>query len=218
MEFYLNKMDVDLFFKPIRRKEDSIQVLMNAIKIMLLPAIESEGALGKLTLIKDGRMSRLFFLSEKKIFSIFFPFFVNSDDDCLVFSSSQIDSIDHKITSDVISLFSCEEKIDSECFLDFMEPLWEEPINYHRNMWLFVKELLLIEDGYIRFDYDPDNHNGLLHPINHFDIFYSRSQIKIGSHSELDEERFIDILDLASDCHFLAQCDEIKKCAKFLTK
>ncbi|CAI8957082.1 DUF2326 domain-containing protein [Pseudomonas chlororaphis] len=58
--------------------------------------------------------------------------------------------------------------------------------------------LALIADdhGYFRFDDDPDNENGEIHPRYHFDFFYKNtSSIKIGTDKAVDINCFYSLFD-----------------------
>ena len=207
-EFELPSIDTDKFiYKPIRRKEDIINLLMNSVKLILQNNIYQEEILepsGKMVLIIS-KMSRLFYFlnSGEKYFSINFPFTVIEKDDKLSFSSKYIDEIDTKICFDILSLLSCNQGEESTCVTDILEPLTDEN-DYHEDIGTLVKELLFMEDGYIRYDYDFEHQNGNLHPLNHFDLCYSNKvNFKIGLNSRIDYEFFIDLLKLETDCKYI---------------
>jgi len=57
-------------------------------------------------------------------------------------------------------------------------------------------ELLCDDHGYLRFDDDPVNENGTVHPRYHFDFFYKNSSsIKIGMDGFVDLECFYSLFD-----------------------
>ncbi|MNI72019.1 hypothetical protein D3C73_1279350 [compost metagenome] len=57
-------------------------------------------------------------------------------------------------------------------------------------------ELLCSDHGYLRFDDDPVNENGTVHPRYHFDFFYKNSSsVKIGSDKFVDLECFYSLFD-----------------------
>ncbi|MDY6120657.1 MAG: hypothetical protein SPI03_04920 [Campylobacter sputorum] len=73
------------------------------------------------------------------------------------------------------------------------------------DIWYILKELIILEDGYIRYDYDLKNADGNIHPINHYDIFYTNiNQIKIGLSNNIDKNYFLDTLDISKACKFLS--------------
>jgi len=207
-EFELSSRDTKIFIdKPIRRKEDIIYLLMESVKLILVNNTYKEEILepfGKMILIKS-KMSRLFYFSTsgKKYFSINFPFNVIEGDNELLFSSKYIDEIDNKICSDILSLLSCNQGNESTCITDILEPLTDDN-DYNEDIGTLVKELLFMEDGYIRYDYDFEHQNGDLHPLNHFDLCYSNKvNFKIGLNNKIDYEFFIDLLKLETDCKYI---------------
>ena len=81
---------------------------------------------------------------------------------------------------------------------------YQEECDENENFLGFLRELLLMEDGYIRYDYDEEHKNGDLHPLNHYDLFYSsHATFKIGLNAILSEDEFVDLLDIKSDCKYL---------------
>ncbi|WOB50719.1 hypothetical protein NYR97_04780 [Xanthomonas hydrangeae] len=85
-------------------------------------------------------------------------------------------------TPDDVSLSLCDS-----FGIDFLEA-----INYC-NAFIF----LLTEDhGYFRFDDDPVNENGHIHPRFHYDFFYTNSaSVKIGSPKPSDVVSFYSLCD-----------------------
>ncbi|WMP18483.1 hypothetical protein [Thiothrix lacustris] len=201
--FFLDKWQVDDFFIPIRSKQDVIRLLMKSIKLMLIgnQAPEEKQA-GELVLIVS-KMSRLFFFSKEKSFSVSFPFHVTQNKDTLEFSSKTIREIDHKITSDVLGILSQHCDFDKECALEFIEPIIDIAKN-EEFFWPFLLYLFLFEDGYIRYDYDEKNNNGDYHPLNHLDLYYSSySTCKIGLRESLEPTKMIDLLRTETICHYI---------------
>ncbi|HAS6076777.1 TPA: hypothetical protein I7141_12880 [Vibrio vulnificus] len=172
---------LDLFFSPIRRKEDIIRLLMNTIKYAH-SNIEISGEIkSKFKIIIDD-MNRIVYESEGKIFSIRSPFYVKSEQNRLHFYTKNIPDIDNVISSRILSFIN-DDRFNSPNSLEFIEPL-EELFEDPDRIWAFVHELMLFEDGYLRFDYDPENENGRLHPLSHLDICYTTaSTYKIGTYN-----------------------------------
>ncbi len=203
--FFLDERELRRFFICIRSKVDIIELLMRAIVVMLLnkkPFNENQNK-GELVLLVS-KMSRLFFFSENKSFSVNFPFAVLEGlSGELSFSSKLIPNIDHKITSDVIGLVNSDEFVNSNCIYQFNDRIAEIE-DTSQGFWSLIKELLLCEDGYIRYDYDKENQNEKIHPLNHLDVFYSsHPTFKIGLQNKISNETLIDLLDLKTDCHYL---------------
>lgn len=202
-EFALASHKVEHFFTPIRSKPSSIKVLMNAIKVMLinqpLPIAKSSHKM----VLRVSKMSRLFFFSEEKYYSIHFPFTVAETDDGLQFNSAHLDNINHEVTSNILSIMSNPDVLDNSDLYEFIGAIDEMP-DHNDRYWQFIRSLFLFEDGYIRYDYDPLHCKGDSHPLNHLDIFYSSgSTFKLGLRSKMPHNFLIDCLDTKTDCHYI---------------
>lgn len=202
-EFNISQVYLNKFFKPIRNKAEVIEVLMEAIRYMLLnPTVEEEHRVGKI-ILKIDKMNRLFFFKNEKYFSIVFPFFATKYDEDYLFSFKNKIEIDSRLISQVISIIKCDE-FKANCSLEFAQPICDYQEECDENFWEFLRELLLMEDGYIRYDYDEEHENGDLHPLNHYDLFYSSHvTFKIGLNQKLEEDDFLDLLDIKSACKYL---------------
>jgi hypothetical protein len=201
--FDIGDWEISNFFSAIREKRDVILLLMKTVKLINSPLspIEPNRKAGEIILLIS-KMSRLFFVSDVKIFSIRFPFFVGESEEQFTISSVYVENIDSKLTSHIISFFSFSEAFEFPDFLDFAEYLPDED----ERIWNLVRELLLFEDGYIRFDHDPRNANDKIHPLNHFDVFYTdQCSFKIGIHQKISVSEIIDFLDRGTECSYLEQ-------------
>lgn len=213
-EFDLNKAYLDKFFPKyrIKNKAHIIELLMEATRYMLInPTIAADKIVGKIVLYVD-KMNRLFFFTENKYFSISFPFLVHELDEEKKnrFSFQNIIEVDSRLIGQVIQIIKCDE-FKEKCSLDFVAPICDYEKNCDKNFWIFLRELLLMEDGYIRYDYDKkiyDEFNkrgeGDLHPLNHYDLFYSNSAtFKIGLKSKVGIDEFIDLVNVKTNCNYL---------------
>ncbi|MDH0241008.1 hypothetical protein JJJ22_00985 [Aeromonas caviae] len=204
-EFLLDEFQVNLFFASIRSKKEIISLLMKSLK--LISAYEKpvhKLVKGKMILSVD-KMSRLFFFSETKYFSINFPFFINDSGDKIIFYSNNISDIDSAITSDVLSLISNDASLMSDSIFEFIDPISEIAV-YKDEFWSFFRELILFEDGYIRYDHDDNKKrvHATKHPINHYDICYSsNATFKIGLNNKIGHDKFMDLVNINTDCHFI---------------
>lgn len=206
-EFPLDGNQVSWMFRPLRNKRDVLYLLMRTIKVILLSRdlpVPRDVA-GKMVLYVD-KMSRIFFMSERKIFSIALPFVVKEEaDGRLTFSDLLHPIIDSKVTSEIISLLESETLFstpDIYVFLDEISPI----SNYDSDLWQLFRKLLLAEDGYIRYDFDEAHVDGHRHPLHHLDVFYeSHTCFKLGLHRQIDGAVFQDILDLTTDCYYATQ-------------
>lgn len=66
-------------------------------------------------------------------------------------------------------------------------------------------DLLVFEPAYIRFDEDAQHQNGHIHPLYHFDVFYSNApSFKIGSEVKIDFTQFNSLLKkTGQSCKYL---------------
>lgn len=213
-EFDIDKAFLEKFFqkKRVKSKAQIIEILMETTRYMLLnPSVSEEKRSGKIILYID-KMSRLFFFTKEKYFSIIFPFLAYDKDEEGRYRFSfqnQID-VDSRLIAQVINIIECDE-FKEQCSLDFVAPICDYEENCDENFWIFLRELLLMEDGYIRYDYDEENYKKFKnkseedkHPLNHYDLFYSNdTTFKIGLKNFLDEEDFIDLLNNNTNCRYL---------------
>ncbi|WP_051690102.1 hypothetical protein [Halomonas alkaliantarctica] len=206
--YYLDEMQTKFLFSPIRNKKDLIDVLLQAVKVMLIGNDAPEDkAVSKMVLVVD-KMSRLFFCSDEKIFSINFPFLVDlSKDGSACFYSKQGFPVDSRATSLFMSVFN--EHIygvsDVEEFAYSVIDVNEEYSGQLNDFWIFFKEVVLFEDGYLRFDYDTERQDERLHPLSHVDVYYSNSNtFKIGLYSRIDFDGFFDIINVGSEVYYMS--------------
>ena len=191
----------------IKTKAHIIEILMEITRYILLQndpefVVSNDNSKGKVILYID-KMSRLFFFSEKKYYSIVFPFhFLEENGKYKIIFQSNIE-VNSQLISKVISIIKCDE-FKAQCSLDFVEPVCDAEDDCDEKFWIFLRELLLMEDGYIRYDYDEEHEDENNHPLNHYDLFYSsNATFKIGLSGLLREDEFVDLLDINRDCKYL---------------
>lgn len=201
--FNLDARFVEDVFKPIRSKIQAITVLMKCTKLMLIGnVVPPEIKAGELLLVVS-KVSRIFLFSNNKYFSLTFPFVVKNNGDELMFSTRNIADISNKITSDVIGVVASSDKFDNLDSLDFAESLidFEETEPF---FWPFLLSLLMCEDGYIRYDHDPENVNGDIHPLHHYDFFYSSlAACKVGLRESLTDSDMVSFILPETACHYI---------------
>lgn len=190
-------------FKPIRTKLDVINILMRVIKIMSTYQEPAVGQVaGNFTLIVDA-MSRIFFVSEKKIYSLNFPFRVKGGYGEFHFYNHHHPDINSKSTSSILAFINDDGIFDEIDVLDFANPISDACLT-DREIWGLMRELLLWEEGYLRYDDDPVHVNGNIHPRHHVDVFYSSgATFKLGLRKPVEHEWFSDMLDVNTDCQFI---------------
>jgi len=149
-------------------------------------------------------IKRIFYIQEKKIISVYFPFDIKD-----IYSQIKVKDIEINlsISSDLKKLIK-ENEIRLESLEDFLsiEYLIEESVNKgtRRSCIKILKHLLLSEDGYIRFDIDEENADSTFHPMHHFDIFYTNtSTFKLGNRSNIEIKDFVNLLDKDAECHYI---------------
>lgn len=66
------------------------------------------------------------------------------------------------------------------------------------------EHLLFYEWGYIRYDSDPSSAREDVHPVNHFDVNFTKLiSFKLGLRKKIDLDEFINMIDKAKDCRSL---------------
>ena len=202
-QFYLDSYQADWIFRPIRSKKDSLVILMRAMKIMAINEKLADDLRKGTLFLRVDKMSRLFFASERKIFSINFPFSVSEIDGVLFFKSHSHPDVDNQATSEILALIDSAKVFESTDFIEFMDPVDDACVMDNR-LWGLLRDLLTSEDGYIRYDFDAEHEDGHRHPLHHLDIFYSTSTtFKLGLSKAIDHQYFADVLTLSTDCHYL---------------
>ncbi len=152
-----------------------------------------------LKLIVD-RMSRLFIYSENKFFSISFPFLISEEEGSIVITTYSGNLIDNKVISAVLSILEDENYIEKKSLIDF----YIEPNSIESSGIFILEELMQNEPGYVRYDNDPENENGELHPLNHIDINFSQyGKLKLGLTSQINSEYFENLHNTNTNCAFL---------------
>lgn len=190
-------------FQPIRSKHAAISTLIKTVKVMLHPTeVEPTQQAGTITLAVS-KMSRLFYQSKRKSFSLAFPFQVRVHAEQLRFFSASHPQIDSRVTSEILALLDHPRVFSSREILDFADPICSA-CDIDTDIWSLFRDLLTFEDGYVRYDDDASNANGHRHPQHHIDLFYSQgTTFKTGLRNAISETQFLDILNIETDCHYL---------------
>jgi hypothetical protein len=207
-EFFL-----DTVSKPIRDKEDLIVLLLETIKLFLVGnIIDDDKKVGKILLHID-KMSRVFYETENKFFSINFPFNLEiitqpEGTEIRIYDTAIGVNLDQQVISALLSLFS-QKILEKESLDDFHYVILttDDMIGdayILSKIWSLFRKLLLFESGYLRYDHDPQHENGFLHPLNHLDLYFTTGNtFKVGLDRRINITDLIDILDIQTDCHFV---------------
>lgn len=204
-ELDIDEYQASIYKSAIRSKSDVVMVWMETIKNFLVgePAV-GDKAEARLTIEIDV-MSRLFCTLKggRKIFSVAFPFSTSSSDGEYKFLSREGVDVDNRASSNVISLVEARGILGTQDFSLFIDPILEMS-EYDPLLWALVRELMVAEDGYIRYDWDEARQDGHRHPLHHLDVCYSNAgSFKVGLNKQIDQPALVAILDASSDCHYL---------------
>ncbi|HCL4192396.1 TPA: hypothetical protein N2C35_000315 [Pseudomonas aeruginosa] len=204
--YALDGYQADIFLMAIRSKKDVLSVWMNAIKVALAYwPVEAERVVAELVIV-SGSMSRMFVVTERKLYSVNFPFYIRlNEEGSPVFGSRGCENIDNRVTSEILSLLDTSTILDHDDVLHFAEPICDA-CEIEGGLWVLLRELLTCEDGYLRYDYDddPKRLDEKKHPLNHIDMFYSNgTTFKLGLHEKMGYDKMKSLIDVESNCHFL---------------
>lgn len=211
MDFYRYKMSrylKDRIFAPCRGKA-ALLFRLNDAMAELCYTTEAKDDYD--LVIAIGKFQRIFFICDKKIFSIYFPFTVqrpNTIGQPNIFTLAGIE-IDNYLLSRLTTIITDNlHEIESNIY-EFADSVTtslavspsEGVQTIQEDIWTILRKLLLNEDGYLRYDYDPKNFHELTHPLDHLDIFYSpECTFKVGLNLSVDHHTLIDILDPKTKC------------------
>lgn len=209
----MNKYFSNYVTTPLREKEDIIVLLLQTMKMFLVGDISGETDTGRVILRID-KMSRLFFETENKCFSINFPFNLDLIEieqgvhDIRFYDFVTGIEFDQQILSVLLGLFAQNvthiDNLDEFHYVFLTSDDEIGDIHELSKMWNLFKRLLLFEPGYLRYDYDPIHQNRHLHPLHHLDLYFSPSNtFKVGLHDRIVIHELIDILDIQTQCHYI---------------
>ncbi|MDB5970093.1 MAG: hypothetical protein JWQ90_2543 [Hydrocarboniphaga sp.] len=202
--FPYDTVQAEWIFSPVRRRGDVITLLMNAIKLMIVNRPPPDDFVAGELVLSVSKMSRLFFSCESKIISLAFPFFTETNEEGVFFRSQLYGDIDSRVTSILLALVTSNTVLTCTSALD-LAGIFEEEVAGDTALWPLFFDLLTYDDGYLRYECDGERQNGHLHPLHHLDIFYSgRATFKLGLRRGIDVDGMRDVMDLLTDCSYLA--------------
>ncbi|MBU9313216.1 hypothetical protein [Burkholderia multivorans] len=201
----IDRYQAEELFSSVRSKKDVVVLWMQAIKMFLAnqPADENNKIADLSIVVRS--MSRLFceLNNGDKIFSVAFPFNTKIVDGRLEFTSREGLLVDSRVSSQILTLIQGNGIFECVDFDDFIDPIFDA-VSIDRSLWNLIRELMLVEDAYLRYDNDPGRARGHLHPEHHIDLYYSASgSFKIGLDQQIDKNSLISILSIETDCHYL---------------
>ena len=204
-ELGVDRFQASALLRPVRSKGDVILLWMNAVKTFLAQQPPATGHVAAELSIIVTSMSRLFCQASggRKIFSVAFPFTVRDADGEFLFYSREGIAIDNRISSEIVSLIETSRVLDAMDFSSFIDPIIESS-EIDERIWALLRELMLAEDAYVRYDWDEDRADGHIHPLHHLDLHYtSSSSFKVGLTGAIDRASLIAILDVEVGCYYL---------------
>lgn len=201
----IDQYQADELFGSVRSKTDVIILWMQAIKIFLAnqPA-DGEKKVADISIVVRS-MSRLFceLNNGEKIFSVAFPFNSRKEGEKFEFYTRAGLLVDSRVSSQILTLVQGNQIFDCTEFNDFIDPIFDASAN-DNTLWSLIRELMLVEDAYFRYDKDVARINGHIHPEHHIDMYYSASgSFKIGLDQQIDKASLISIVSIETDCHYL---------------
>ncbi|EFE6984761.1 MULTISPECIES: hypothetical protein [Enterobacteriaceae] len=200
----LDDKQVESMFKPVRDRKQVVELLLSTMRLFLLQPLPRPLKISGLLELRISKMSRLFFFSENKHFSIAFPFIAKlNDDGVLAFYNDSGFEISSKTLSEITAIIDSGYDFDNGSFIDFYDS-FEESLVESPNFWTVFLKLMTFEEGYIRYDYDEEHENGDLHPLNHLDIFYSsKPTFKIGLRGRYQKDYLVNLVNRETNCIYL---------------
>lgn len=207
--FNIHKNSFSTYLKPIREKYSLIMLLLSSIEKMLITCPVEEEILDNFPyiILVKGKFSRLFFLSDHKIFSLSFPFNYDppKDDNDIgrcYFNDINVDfGVISRVREFIVKLSETFNIYSSDSIEEVIDGI---DIKESEDFYMVLTGLLTMEDGYIRYDHDSKHENGNLHPLHHYDIFYhSNNTFKIGIHEKCEFQNILNLLDNSMGRHYL---------------
>lgn len=134
--------------------------------------------------IFKGEFNRAIIKKEDGYFSMTIPFNIIDEDDTIQFTCDELEeNVSGKFISIMRNAIKTVKNVGHRhediilSLTNFFNLDLNEAIDYYD----CFANLLSSEHGYFRFDDDPENENGKVHPRYHFDIFYKdNASLKIG--------------------------------------
>lgn len=197
---------------------DYINIVLQIIENILTWADSEDETLVKmpyLLIVIDKKIQRAYLVKEVQIVSFLFPFNVYCKIDkatgakfCGVhYRDINVDAV---VLSECRSIYNDVDTNKNKTYQEISASLNTSDPNV-RNAIRLYEALMLMEPGYIRYDYDRNGEKGQIHPLNHLDINYVKTcHYKLGLHERLSIKHVEDILNTDTRCWYLAKYKESK--------
>ena len=189
---------INIFSKPIRNKNDCVSILLETVENFIYHNEAIKEIQNNTMLLENGR---LFVFLENKYFSIKFPFKIKIEEEIKFY----INNIE--LNSIILSAIRYAFLNISNSIRDILYQIEKECEQIHKDeIEEIIIAMLLLDDGYLRYDHDAKNENGKLHPLDHLDIFYTNNSVKLGLRGRLSQKNFVKIISKKYDeCCYLIE-------------
>lgn len=189
---------INIFSKPIRNKNDCVSILLETVENFIYHNEAIKEIQNNTMLLENGR---LFVFLENKYFSIKFPFKIKIEEKIKFY----INNIE--LNSKILSAIRYAFLNISNSIRDILSQIKEEYEQINKDeIEEIIIAMLLLDDGYLRYDHDAKNENGKLHPLDHLDIFYTNNSVKLGLRGRLSQKNFVKIISKKYDeCCYLIE-------------
>lgn len=196
------------FSKTLKSQKDYTMVLLEITRKLLNNhdaidnAVQSAHAYIKLVIDKQ---SRLFvYLSRDKYYSFEYSNRVEVDlytkEVKSIYTTTGVNCT-FELISNAISILN---EVKSDSIIDVYESRDTEDGQINIEAYKLLEYFWAHEPCYLRYDYDPLNSKGSLHPLNHLDINISlNGSYKLGLQSRLAPIEFENIVNKSTDCYYL---------------
>lgn len=207
--FKMSKQIIERSKVPLRSREDAILLLLYTIRMFdvsdYIPKERTEQVV-----VSIDKMNRLFYILDKKMFSMQFPFCIDKRDNAkkiVIYDSITRIEINPIILSFLIETFEMMNKTEGD-FDTILESITNPEVQDENitinNKWMMISYLLKFDLGYLRYDNDYTHANGKMHPLNHLDICMdSAATFKIGLEKKITFSEFKNILDITKECAYM---------------
>lgn len=189
---------INIFSKPIRNKNDCVSILLETVENFIYHNEAIKEIQNNTMLLENGR---LFVFLENKYFSIKFPFKIKIEEEIKFY----INNIE--LNSIILSAIRYAFLNISNSIRDILSQIEKEYEQINKDeIEEIIIAMLLLDDGYLRYDHDAKNENGKLHPLDHLDIFYTNNSVKLGLKDGLSQKNFVKIISKKYDeCCYLIE-------------
>lgn len=222
VSFPMNAQIYDVVFQKhkLKDKVEFLKILLEVSRyILTLSKVNSSPQPynnGYIYLVNK-KFSRLLFKSDKKCYSIGFPFRIITDDKGIIFNFvlNGIILLPIVITGALQILngsdWNSTEILDFAVSIEEWQKKQLKDVNqqdfYRDDFWLFIRDLMMYDVGYVRYDISPEQFNPdnpTYHPVHHLHGGYCDDvSYRLGLNQAITIDELLDILDAETNCWML---------------